>query len=71
MDYTDSGRSSGLHDRSRCRPHPQLKRTLCGADAIGSFNRDDFGLDAAKALGFNMAVTLRIQVEAIENTHDK
>lgn len=50
----------------KCRPHPLLKRELCGADALGTFNRDDFGLDAGKSHGFRMDVTLRIQVEAIQ-----
>ena len=49
----------------KCVPHPMLKRELCGADASGSFNRDDFGLSAGKDWGFKMDVALRIQVEAI------
>jgi polyisoprenoid-binding protein YceI len=49
----------------KCMPHPLNKREMCGADAIASFNRDEFGLDAGKAYGFNMDVTLRIQVEAV------
>lgn len=49
----------------KCIPHPMLKRELCGADASGSFNRDDFGLGAGKDWGFKMDVNLRIQVEAI------
>jgi polyisoprenoid-binding protein YceI len=49
----------------KCVPHPMLKRDLCGADAVGSFNRDEFGLDAGKDWGFKMDVLLRIQVEAI------
>jgi polyisoprenoid-binding protein YceI len=49
----------------KCIPHPMLKRDTCGADAVGSFNRDDFGLGAGKAYGFKMDVELRIQVEAI------
>jgi polyisoprenoid-binding protein YceI len=50
----------------KCIPHPMLKRELCGADALGSFNRDEFGLDAGKPWGFKMDVTLRIQVEAVQ-----
>ena len=50
----------------KCVPHPMLKREMCGADGIGSFNRADFALDAGKDYGFNMGVTLRIQVEAVE-----
>ncbi|MFM2058909.1 MAG: hypothetical protein RLY71_3294 [Pseudomonadota bacterium] len=49
----------------RCIPHPMLKRDYCGADASGSFNRDDYGLAAGKDYGFKMNVDLRIQVEAI------
>ena len=49
----------------KCIPHPMLKRELCGADAIGSFKRDEFGLAAGKDYGFKMDVPLRIQVEAI------
>lgn len=50
----------------KCIPHPILKRELCGADAIGTFNRDEFGLDAGKPYGFKMDVTLRIQMEAVQ-----
>ncbi|HEV6968544.1 YceI family protein [Roseateles sp.] len=49
----------------KCMPHPVFKRELCGADASGSFNRDEFGLAAGKDWGFKMDVQLRIQVEAI------
>ena len=49
----------------KCIPHPMLKRDYCGADASGSFNRDEFGLGAGKDYGFKMNVDLRIQVEAI------
>jgi polyisoprenoid-binding protein YceI len=50
-----------------CKPHPMLKREWCGADALATFNRDDFGLDSGKSYGFKMDVTLRIQVEAVKN----
>jgi len=49
----------------KCMPHPMLKREVCGADALARFDRDAFGLDGGKSYGFSMAVTLRIQVEAI------
>ncbi len=49
----------------KCIPHPMLKRDYCGADAGGSFKRDDFGLAAGKDYGFRMDVDLRIQVEAL------
>jgi polyisoprenoid-binding protein YceI len=51
----------------KCIPHPLAnKRELCGADAIGTFKRDQFGLTAGKDYGFNMDVTLRIQMEAAQ-----
>lgn len=49
----------------KCIAHPMFKRELCGADALATFKRDDFGLNAGKDWGFNMDVTLRIQVEGI------
>jgi polyisoprenoid-binding protein YceI len=49
----------------KCVPHPLLKRDLCGADAVGTFNRDDYGLGAFKDYGFKTEVLLRIQVEAL------
>ncbi len=49
----------------KCVPHPLLKRDLCGADAMGSFDRDEFGLGAFKDWGFKTEVLLRIQVEAL------
>jgi len=51
--------------RIKCIPHPLYKRELCGADALAHFQRDAFGLDAGKSYGFDMTVTLRIQVEAL------
>jgi polyisoprenoid-binding protein YceI len=49
----------------KCMPHPVFKREVCGADALATFRRDAFGMDAGKDYGFSMDVTLRIQVEAI------
>lgn len=49
----------------RCMPHPLHGRELCGADALASFQRDDFGIDAGRDYGFDMTVSLRIQVEAV------
>lgn len=51
----------------KCIPDPMLKRERCGADALATFQRDEFGLDAGKSYGFSMDVTLRIQVEAVKN----
>jgi polyisoprenoid-binding protein YceI len=50
-----------------CKPHPMLKREWCGADAFGTFQRDQFGLGAGKDYGFKMEVTLRIQVEGVKD----
>lgn len=52
-------------ERFKCMPHPLNKREWCGADATATFRRDDFGIDAGKDWGFDMDVTLRIQVEAV------
>ena len=49
----------------KCIPHPMFKRELCGADASGTFQRDEFGLAAGKDWGFKMNVDLRIQAEAL------
>ena len=49
----------------KCMPHPIYKRDWCGADAITTLNRADFGIDAGKDYGFKMDVVLRIQVEAV------
>lgn len=49
----------------KCVPHPMFKRELCGSDAIATLQRDEFGISAGKDYGFSMAVTLRIQVEAV------
>jgi len=49
-----------------CKPHPMMKREVCGADASGAFKRDDFGIDYGKQMGFDMNVKLIIQVEALK-----
>jgi polyisoprenoid-binding protein YceI len=52
----------------KCIPDFMLKpRLRCGADALGTFQRDDFGLDGGKSFGMDMKVTLRIQVEAVQD----
>jgi polyisoprenoid-binding protein YceI len=45
--------------------HPILQREVCGADASGTFNRADFGVNSGVQYGFRQEVTLRIQVEAV------
>jgi polyisoprenoid-binding protein YceI len=49
----------------KCMPHPMFKRDWCGADAVTTINREDFGMVAGKPYGFDMNVELRVQVEAI------
>jgi polyisoprenoid-binding protein YceI len=48
----------------KCMPHPSKKVEFCGADASGSFNRDDFGVSFGKNMGFKMETNLLIQIEA-------
>jgi polyisoprenoid-binding protein YceI len=51
----------------KCAPHRSGKE-VCGADASAKINREDFGVSFGKAFGFDMAVTLRISVEALAAT---
>lgn len=51
-------------DHLLCKPHPMTQKEVCGAAASGHFNRDDFGVDYGKAMGFKQEVKLVIQVEA-------
>jgi polyisoprenoid-binding protein YceI len=44
-----------------------IKKHVCGADASGSFNRADFGVNYAQQYGFNQNVVLHIQVEGIKS----
>ena len=46
-----------------CKPNPQTKKEVCGADASAMFNRSDFGITYGDAYGFKMWVKLEIQVE--------
>ncbi|MCS0631162.1 YceI family protein [Telluria mixta] len=45
-----------------CKPDNMTKVEVCGADALGSFDRADFGVTFGT--GFKMQTVLRIQVEA-------
>ena len=47
----------------QCNP-PAMGRSVCGADASGSFNRDDYGVDFGMGR-FLMYVNLEIQVEGV------
>jgi polyisoprenoid-binding protein YceI len=50
----------------KCIEHPMLKKQVCGADATGSFNRADFGVNYGQQYGFNQNVLMRIQVEGVK-----
>lgn len=48
-----------------CKVVPMMSpKERCGADASGTFNRADFGVNYGEKVGFNMQVKLAIQVEA-------
>ncbi|MGH8189069.1 MAG: YceI family protein [Steroidobacteraceae bacterium] len=51
-------------DRFLCKPHPMTKKEVCGANAVATLNRDDFGISYGKQYGFDMGVKLAIEVEA-------
>lgn len=50
----------------KCIPHPFYKKEVCGADASGSFDRVDFGMDYGAKYGPTVA-KLAIQVEALKD----
>ena len=50
----------------KCMPHPMLKREVCGVDAVGEFDRGDFGVDFGKTYGFSMKTKLLISAEALK-----
>ena len=50
----------------KCFEHPMLKKQVCGADASGTFNRADFGVNCGQQYGFKQDVLLRIQVEGVK-----
>ncbi|WP_085963259.1 YceI family protein [Burkholderia ambifaria] len=52
-------------DSFKCYQNPLYKREVCGIDGHAEFNRDDFGVDYSKKLGFKMFTRLKIQAEAI------
>jgi polyisoprenoid-binding protein YceI len=53
-------------DSFKCMPHPMLKREVCGVDAVGEFDRSNFGVDFGKAYGFSMKTKLLISAEALK-----
>lgn len=48
----------------KCMTHPFRKVEFCGADAVGTFDREDFGVPWGKDMGIRMETRLAIQVEA-------
>ena len=52
-------------NRFKCMLHPMKLSQVCGADAETTIRRDDFGVDYAKAFGFDMGVLIRIGIEAV------
>lgn len=48
-----------------CKEVPMMKQYRCGADAVGQFERDRYGMPYGKDLGFKMWVRLKIQVEGV------
>ena len=54
-------------NRFLCKQHPMSKKDVCGADATAKLNREEFGITYGKQIGFNMDVSLRIQVEGVKS----
>lgn len=52
-------------DQFLCKPNPMTKKEVCGADASGTFNRADYGVNFGDKYGFKMDVKLAIQVEGV------
>lgn len=48
-----------------CKPHPMMKKEVCGADASATFDRTAYGLDYGINYGFKPEVKLLISVEAL------
>jgi polyisoprenoid-binding protein YceI len=53
-------------DSFKCMQNPMSKKDVCGADATGTFDRADFGVNYGQQYGFKQEVAMRIQVEAIK-----
>jgi polyisoprenoid-binding protein YceI len=48
----------------KCMTYPD-KKEHCGADAVGTINRADYGINYGEKYGFKMDVRIPIQVEAV------
>ncbi len=49
-----------------CKANPMTRKMTCGADAVGTLNRDEFGVDYGKSFGFKMATKVLITIEAVK-----
>src|SRR5690606_31193092 len=49
-----------------CKPNPMTRRETCGADATGTFKRDDFNVSYGKDFGFKMDTKVLISIEAVK-----
>jgi polyisoprenoid-binding protein YceI len=47
-----------------CKPNPMTRKETCGADAVGTLNRADFGVNVGQNFGFKMEVKVLITIEA-------
>jgi polyisoprenoid-binding protein YceI len=53
-------------DSFKCMENPMIKKQVCGANATGTFNRAEFGVNYGEQYGFKQDVLLRIQVEGVK-----
>lgn len=49
-----------------CKPNPMSKKETCGADAVGTFNRADYGVTFGQQMGFKMDMKILISIEAVK-----
>ncbi len=49
----------------KCITDMMTKKERCGADAVGTIDREAFGIDYGKKMGFDMGTKILIQVEAV------
>ena len=49
-----------------CKPNPMNRKETCGADASGTFQRDQFDLAYGKDFGFKMDTKILVSIEAVK-----
>lgn len=49
-----------------CKPNPMTRKEVCGADAVGTFQRDQFNVGYGQDFGFKMDTKVLISIEAIK-----